>query len=202
MAQWKGSSHGYQESKSGAPGSVLRRCHCGHHHHHGVGPEGAPRWQSGSALVLWPGFASYALSYLFVGVVWINHHHLLRYAENADNLVIWSNLFFLFFVSLIPFFTSYMAENHMNSFTTALYAVVFLLITVAFNLFQSAITRQSKEQAELQASVQAARLRNWIALVVYALAIPAAYVNPIISLALILGVSLLYFVPDAVKRLA
>jgi len=162
----------------------------------------APHDGSPAALfVLWPGFASYALSYLFVGVVWINHHHLLRYAENADNLVIWSNLFFLFFVSLIPFFTSYMAENHMNSFTTALYAVVFLLITVAFNLLQSAITRQSKEHAELQATVQAARRRNWIALVVYALAIPAAYVNPVISLALILGVSLLYFVPDAVKRL-
>jgi uncharacterized membrane protein len=163
----------------------------------------APGNASPAALfALWPAFAGYALSYLFVGVVWINHHHLLRYAESADSAVIWSNLLFLFLVSLIPFFTSYMAENQMNSFTTALYAVVFLLITIAFNLFQGAVTRQSGGEAGLQAMVRAARRRNWIALLCYTLAIPAAYLHPSISLALILGVSLLYFVPDAVKWLA
>ncbi len=163
----------------------------------------APGNSSPAALfALWPAFASYALSYLFVGVVWINHHHLLRYAESADSAVIWSNLLFLFLVSLIPFSTSYMAETHMNSFTTCLYAVIFLLITIAFNLFQSAITRQSGEEAELQAMVRAAKRRNWIALLCYTLAIPAAYLHPAISLALVLGVSLLYFVPDAVKWLA
>jgi uncharacterized membrane protein len=163
----------------------------------------APHDASPAALfALWPAFASYALSYLFVGVVWINHHHLLRYAESADSSIIWTNLLFLFLVSLIPFFTSYMAENHMNSFTTALYAVVFLLITVAFNLFQAAITRQAGEEAELKALVRAARRRNWIALLFYALAIPAAYLHPAISLGLILGVSLLYFAPDAVKWVA
>jgi uncharacterized membrane protein len=163
----------------------------------------APHDASPAALfALWPAFASYTLSYLFVGVVWINHHHLLRYAESADSSVIWTNLLFLFFVSLIPFFTSYLAENHMNSLTTALYAVVFLLITVAFNLFQRAITRQAGEEAGLKALVRAASRRNWIALIFYALAIPAAYLYPAISLALILGVSLLYFVPDARGKVA
>ena len=163
----------------------------------------APHDGSPAALIaLWPAFASYAISYLFVGVVWINHHHLLRYTESADPSVIWSNLLFLFFVSLIPFFTSYMAENHMNSFTTALYAVVFLLITVAFNLFQLAITRQMREGAEPKSMVQTAKRRNWIAMLLYALAIPAAYLHPAMSLGLILGVSLLYFAPDAVKRVA
>jgi uncharacterized membrane protein len=95
-----------------------------------------------------------------------------------------------------------MAENHMNSFTTALYAVVFLLITVAFNLFQLAITRQMREGAEPKSMVQTAKRRNWIAMLLYALAIPAAYLHPAISLGLILGVSLLYFAPDAVKRVA
>jgi hypothetical protein len=102
--------------------------------------DGSPR----AFIALWPAFASYAISYLFVGVVWINHHHLLRYTESAEPSVIWSNLLFLFFVCLIPFFTSYMAENHMNSFATALYAVIFLLITIAFNLFQLAVTRNER----------------------------------------------------------
>jgi uncharacterized membrane protein len=163
----------------------------------------APHDASVAALMaLWPTFASYALSYLFVGVVWVNHHHLLRYAESADHLVIWSNLVFLFFVSLIPFFTSYMAENRMNSFTTALYAVNFLLITLAFHLFQWAITRQLAEEAELTRMARAATYRNWIALLLYALAIPAAFLHPAVSLALILVVAFLYFIPNSVKRAA
>jgi uncharacterized membrane protein len=163
----------------------------------------APHDTSPAALfALWPAFSSYAVSYLFVGVVWINHHYLLRYAESADSSVIWTNLLFLFLVSVIPFFTSYMAENHMSSLPTALYAVVFLLITVAFSLFQKAITRQAGEDAELKALTRVAKRRNRISLLGYALAIPAAYLYPAISLALILGVSLTYFVPDARRKVA
>ena len=155
-----------------------------------------------AVFALWPTFAAYALSYLFVGVVWANHHHLLRYAENASPLVIWTSMGFLFFVSLIPFCTAYMAEHRMDSFTTALYAVNFLLITVAFMFFQWAITRQIDLTAMENAAVRVANWRNWIALALYALAVPAAYLHPVISLGLILAVALLYFVPEAVKRAA
>ena len=155
-----------------------------------------------AVFALWPTFAAYALSYLFVGVVWANHHHLLRYAENASPLVIWTSMGFLFFVSLIPFCTAYMAEHRMDSFTTALYAVNFLLITVAFMFFQWAITRQIDLTAMENAAVRVANWRNWIALALYALAVPAAYLHPVISLGLILAVALLYFVPEAVKRVA
>src|SRR5271163_373679 len=99
----------------------------------------APHEASMAALLaLWPTFLSYALSYLFVGIVWVNHHHVLRYTENADSFVIWTNLAFLFFVSLIPFFTAYLADNRMNSFTTAVYAAEFLAITIAFMFFERA----------------------------------------------------------------
>jgi uncharacterized membrane protein len=152
-----------------------------------------------SLLRIWPTFLSYALSYLLVGVVWVNHHHLLRYPERPDLWVIWANLAFLFFVSLIPFFTSYMAENHLNSFTTALYAGVFLLITISFMFLQRAITRRFREGIELKAGERAA---NWLALALYLLAIPAAYLHPAISLALIFGVAVLYFVPEAFHRVA
>jgi uncharacterized membrane protein len=149
---------------------------------------------------IWPTFASYALSYLFVGLLWINHHHLLRYAETADARVIWSNLGLLFFVSLIPFFTSLMAENHMNALTTALYAFIFLLVTVSFSLFQAAVTRQAGHAEEVRCMFSVARKRNWIAMALYILAIPSAYVRPAISFALIFGVALLYSAPNAARH--
>jgi uncharacterized membrane protein len=73
-------------------------------------------------LALWPTFGAYLLSYAVVGIIWVNHHHLVRYTEVADRLVIWSNLLLLFFVSLVPFFTACMAVNRMSAFSTALYA--------------------------------------------------------------------------------
>jgi uncharacterized membrane protein len=163
----------------------------------------APHEASLTALfALWPTFAAYALSYLFVAVVWVNHHHLLRYVEHATEMLIWSNFGFLFFVSLIPFCTSYLAETRMNSFTTALYALDFLLVTIAFMFFQWAITRQLELTDGEQAGVRMATRRNWLALLLYAIAVPAAYLHPAISLGLVLLVALLYFAPDAVKRMA
>jgi uncharacterized membrane protein len=93
-----------------------------------------------------------------------------------------------------------MAESRMQPFPTALYAGVFLLTAVAFNLFHRAVVRQSDDASQFKAKIQAARHRDWIAMVVYALAIPAAYLHPAIALALILGVSLLYFAPDKTRR--
>jgi len=150
-------------------------------------------------LALWPTFTSYALSYFFVGIVWVNHHHLLRYVEEADSVLIWTNLIFLFVVSLIPFSTAYMADTHMEPFPTALYAGVFLSITVAFMFFQWAIARQFAEDAESRAMYRAGVRRNWIAAVLYALAIPAAYLHPAIALGIIALVGALYFIPNAVS---
>jgi uncharacterized membrane protein len=160
----------------------------------------APHDATLNALVgLWPTFLSYAISYLFVGVFWMNHHHLFHHTERAEPMVIWANLFTLFFVSLIPFFTAYMAETRLSSFTTALYAGIFLLITLAFMLLQKAIALQFGSNAELRAMDRAATRRNWIALGAYAVAIPAAYLHPAVSLVIIGGISALYFIPDVVK---
>ena len=151
-------------------------------------------------LNLWPTFLSYALSYLFVGVFWANHHHLLRYAEWAEPLLIWSNLLVLFFVSLIPFFTAYISATSFSSLAAALYAGNFLLVTAAFMLLQNVIAKQFGTDAVLKAMDKAARKRNWIALVAYAAAIPAAYLQPLVSLAIVFCIAALYFIPDALKR--
>ena len=156
---------------------------------------------------LWPTFASYTLSYFFIAIVWVNHHHLLRYAQAAEPSVIWSNFGFLFSVSLIPFFTSWLAESwtagsRMAPLPTALYAANFLLVTFAHSLFETAIARQSVQDPQLKSKLRSAHRRNWFAALVYSLAIPAAWLHPACSLALILGVSLLYFTPEAGKRIA
>ena len=152
-------------------------------------------------LALWPIFVSYGLSYLFVGVFWANHHHLLRDARVADHKLVGANLLALFFVSLIPFFTAFMAENRMAAFATALYAGVFLLSTVGYVLLQKAVTAQAQSASGLRRIERAADRRNWISLAAFALAIPSAYLHPALSFLIIILGAILYFIPDAVFRI-
>jgi uncharacterized membrane protein len=151
---------------------------------------------------LWPTFLSYAISYILVGVVWVNHHHLLRYVERARPSIIWTNLLFLFFVSLIPFLTAFLAENRLNSFTTALYALEFVLITISFHFLQGNVVSDFGDDPKLRAMARTIKHRNRWALVLYTLAIPAAYIHPYLAFALIFGPTLLYFVPEKVETAA
>ncbi len=151
---------------------------------------------------LWPTFLSYVISFLFVGVVWVNHHHLFRYVERVCATVIWANLAFLFFVSLVPFVTAYLAENRLNAFTTALYAGMCVLITISFNFLQGTIVREFGDDQKLQTLARGSQRRNWLALMIYILAIPMAYVQPYVSIAMISGVTLMYFFPDAAEKFA
>jgi uncharacterized membrane protein len=106
----------------------------------------------------------------------------------------------LFFVLLIPFFTEYMAETRMAAFTTALYAGIFLLVTVAFIFLQKVVSGQLGSDPRLIAMDRAASKRNWIALAAYGIAIPAAYLHPAVTLVIILGIAAAYFIPDAFSR--
>jgi uncharacterized membrane protein len=151
-------------------------------------------------LELWPTFLSYGLSYLFIAVFWTNHHHLLRYTQLAHHGVIWANLFALFFVSLIPFFTAYMAVNEMMPFATALYAGNFLLVNTTFMILQKVISLQHGADTELQEMDRAANKRNWFAVGLFAIAVPAAYLHPSVSIAIIFCVAAVYFIPDAFSR--
>jgi uncharacterized membrane protein len=151
---------------------------------------------------LWPTFLSYLVSYFFVGVVWINHHHLFRHVERICTTVIWANLIFLFFVSLVPFVTAYLAENRLDSFTTALYALICVLITISFNFLQGTIASEFGDDQQLQALARGSKRRNRLALAVYILAIPAAYLKPYLAVAMIFSITLLYFVPEKAENFA
>ncbi len=155
-----------------------------------------------AVLALWPVLVSYVLSYLIVALIWVNHHHLLLYIRHADSLILYTNLLLLFLVSLIPFFTEYLAETRMAPFSTALYATSFVLVEVAFMLFESRVALQIEpDDLETQQARRLAHKRNWIALVLYAVAVPAAFLHPALSLAFILGNTLLYVVPDVYRLL-
>ncbi len=156
-------------------------------------PHGA-NWHA--LLSLWPIFVSYALSYLFVGVFWSNHHYLLREARVADHRLVGANLFALFTVSLIPFSTAYLAENQMAAFTTAFYATVLLIATIAYLILQKTINAQADTTVEARERKRTANKRDWISFIAFTLAIPAAYLHPAVSLLLILTGVLLYFLPN------
>ena len=154
----------------------------------------------GAVLALWPVLISYALSYLIVAMIWVNHHHLVHHLRHADALVLWTNLLLLFLVSLIPFFTEYMAATRMARFPTALYASSFVMVAAGFMLFERQVALQIDTQdSETLVSRRRANRRNWIALGLYAIAVPAAYLHPAVTLSIILFNALLYVAPEAYR---
>jgi len=159
----------------------------------------APHSADWHALVrLWPTFLSYAMSYLFVGVYWSNHHYFLRDAKFADHKLVAANLFSLFTVSLIPFGAAYLAENYMLPFPIALYAGIFVLATFAYVLLQFTVEGQSAADPEAQKRKRIACKRNWISAICFVVAVPAAYLHPALSLSLILAGVGSYFLPNAI----
>ena len=148
-------------------------------------------------LALWPLFASYALSFFLVAIYWMNHHHLFTMVERVSHGVLWANNFLLFCISLIPFVAAYVGENRLSAFGCALYSGLMFVCGVAFWILAQAIFADIKDRAELVERDKAATRKNMIALTIYAAATVAAYINPLISLALIGVVAVMYAVPTA-----
>ena len=143
----------------------------------------------------WPIFISYIISFFYVAVYWINHHHLFHRVKRVDLPILWANIALLFFMSLIPFFTEWMESTRLSPFPTAVYAATMLVAGVAFSVLDRVIGRQGIGGAELVLLQRAALRKNLIATVIYAVAIPVAFYRATISLALIFLVALLYAIP-------
>jgi len=144
---------------------------------------------------LLPVFLSYVLSFVNIGIYWSNHHHLLQAARNVDGRVLWANLLLLFWLSLVPFFTGWMGENHFASLPTALYGVVLLMAAYSYLLLQQAIIAADGPSSPLAKAVGADR-KGRVSRVVYLAAVAGAFVRPWIAWALYVAVALLWFVPD------
>ncbi len=145
---------------------------------------------------LLPVFLSYVLSFVYVGIYWNNHHHFLHAARHVNGRVLWANLHLLFWLSLFPFATAWMGENHFAPVPVALYGAVLLMAAIAWRPFQSAIIAADGSRSELARAVRGHDWKGIAPLVLYAAAIPLAFVHPAISGMLYVAVAVMWFVPD------
>jgi uncharacterized membrane protein len=140
-------------------------------------------------------FISYVLSFVNVGIYWNNHHHMLHMTRRVNGSILWANLHLLFWLSLIPFVTAWMGENHFASVATAVYGVVLLLAGFAYRLLQGAIIRMQGQDSRL-ASAIGRDLKGKLALIIYTAAIPLALVSSWIAGSLYVIVARMWLVPD------
>jgi len=138
---------------------------------------------------------SYVMSFIYIGIYWNNHHHLCQVTEGVDGRILWANLHLLFWLSLVPFVTSWMGENHFAPAPTALYGVVLLMAAIAFYVLQQSILRR-QGPSSLLATAVGRDLKGKLSPLFYAVAIPAAFFRPWIAGALYATVALIWVVPD------
>jgi uncharacterized membrane protein len=144
---------------------------------------------------LLPVFLSYVLSFLYVGIYWNNHHHMLQAARHVSGKVLWANLHLLFWLSLFPFVTGWMGENHFAPLPSALYGVILLMAGTAYwMLARSIVATEGKES--LLGRALGKDYKGKASVVAYALAIPLAFVNPWLAQVIYVGVALVWLIPD------
>jgi uncharacterized membrane protein len=148
-------------------------------------------------LSLWPAALSYAVSYLFIAIVWVNHHHLLRFAEHATPRLVWVNFAHLFMVSLVPFSTAWVANTRLAAVPVFVYAAVFVLVNLAYRPFE----RESLAQVEVE-EISArmrriTRARSLLTLGMFVIAMLLSLKFPLLGFGLVCCVLLVYLRPEA-----
>ncbi len=144
---------------------------------------------------LLPTLYVYLISFTFTGIYWINHHHLVHRTEEADELILYANLGFLFCLSLLPFFTSYVLDKKIDSFSVALYVASMIVTGFSFLLLRLAIARRLRHAGKLQAEDTAVERKNWLTLFIYLVAIPLAFQHPHMALGLVASVTVIWITP-------
>jgi uncharacterized membrane protein len=144
---------------------------------------------------LLPVFLSYVLSFIFVGIYWNNHHHMLHLVKQVSGRILWANLHLLFWLSLVPFVTGWMGENHFATVPVAAYGIVLLGSGVAYSILARAlVTRHGQDSALAKALGKDAK--GNLSLLLYVAAIPLAFVHVALAGALYITVALIWLVPD------
>jgi uncharacterized membrane protein len=144
---------------------------------------------------LLPVFLSYILSFIYVGIYWNNHHHLLHTVTRVSGSILWANLHLLFWLSLVPFVTGWMGENHFDSLPTALYGCVMLMAAISYTILQLTIIKTHGRESSL-ASAVGSDLKGKLSLLLYVIGIPLSFVNNWIGIGLYAVVALIWFIPD------
>lgn len=142
-----------------------------------------------------PVFLSYVLSFVYLGIYWNNHHHMLHTCEKVTGAMLWANLHLLFWLSLIPFVTGWMGENHFGPMPSAIYGVVLLMSALAYWILERLIIASQGPQSLLKRAIG----KDWkgkLSPVLYAIAIPAAFWLEWLSISLYVFVAIMWLVPD------
>ena len=142
-----------------------------------------------------PVFLSYVLSFIYLGIYWSNHHHLLHAAEHVDGRILWANLHLLFWLSLVPFVTAWMGENRFAQGPVALYGMVMLFAAIAYFILVRALLSHHGRNSVL-ATALGGDFKGKISMVIYLVAIPLALVKWWLACALYILVSIMWLVPD------
>jgi uncharacterized membrane protein len=155
-------------------------------------PQGA---ELTALLPLAPVLSSYLLSFLFLGIYWNNHHHLLQAIKRVDGRVLWANLHLLFWLSLTPFVTAWMGDNHFAPWPVALYGIILLCSAIAYTILVRVLITVHGEESVIALAI-GDDLKGKISLGIYIIAIPFSFVNSWISGALYAAVAVIWLVPD------
>jgi uncharacterized membrane protein len=145
--------------------------------------------------LLMPVLLSYVLSFIYVGIYWNNHHHLLHVVSHVSGGVLWANLHLLFWLSLIPFVTGWMGENHFAAIPVAAYGVILFMCAVAYRILVYCLTSQRAENRALAEAIGTDR-KGWLSLLLYPAGVGLAFVHPWLGFAFYIVVALIWLVPD------
>ena len=142
-----------------------------------------------------PVFLSYILSFIYIGIYWNNHHHMFQLVRSVRGHILWANSHLLFWLSLVPFVTGWMGENHFAPIPVALYGVVLFGSGVAYFILASLLIREQGQNSPLKHAL-GSEIKEKISMIAYAAAIGMAFVNHWVSCAIYVGVALLWLAPD------
>jgi uncharacterized membrane protein len=140
-------------------------------------------------------FLSYVLSFIYIGIYWNNHHHMLQSVETVNGSILWANLHLLFWLSTVPFVTSWMGENPLATAPVALYGAVLFMAAIAYTILSILLIRHEGPDSAL-AKALGSDAKGKASLAIYALAMAAAFYQPLVSLVLYVTVAAIWFVPD------
>ncbi|RKR81416.1 putative membrane protein [Mucilaginibacter gracilis] len=144
---------------------------------------------------LWPVFLSYILSFIYVGIYWNNHHHMMQAARTVNGAVLWANLHLLFWLSLVPFASGWLGENHFTAWPMALYGFVLMMNAIAYSILVITLLRLHGKDSLLGRAIG----KDWkgrLSVIIYAVAIVLTCVAPWLSLGLYVAVAGIWLVPD------
>jgi uncharacterized membrane protein len=150
-------------------------------------------WSALEPLV--PVFLSYVLSFVFVGIYWNNHHHMLHAVHHVNGATLWANLHLLFWLSLVPFVTAWMGENHFAELPVALYGIVMLMAGVAYFILSRILVSHHGPDSPLARAVGADR-KGFVSVLIYIVAVGVSFVSANIAMALYVAVAVMWLIPD------